>query len=217
MSIIKQYEKTIEFLGKTHPSTYEFFLFEIKDNKLKLRKQYPNTAEMEKDARRFASDALKNPVAEKDGYLCNAAVSHGNEHLVKISVQLIRDEDERIIAAICTLMKCTTYFKLQNMLNGVLNFATDNNPIKMDFRGLDEMEDSVITSPVSLDIIDNIMEEYVDDGKGYSSAEKTEIITDLYDSGVFELKGAVAKTAEALKCSEKSVYRYIKALKRARE
>ena len=41
-------------------------------------------------------------------------------------------------------------------------------------------------------------------------------MVDLYDAGFFELKGAVAKAAEVLGISQKSVYRYLAKIKQAR-
>ncbi len=49
-----------------------------------------------------------------------------------------------------------------------------------------------------------------------SQEERLEAIFDLYDMGVFELKGAVARTADALEISAQSVYRYLAKIKRAR-
>ena len=42
------------------------------------------------------------------------------------------------------------------------------------------------------------------------------MIIQLYDSGVLDLKGAVAKTAQALRMSEQSIYRYVAKVKRGR-
>ena len=43
-----------------------------------------------------------------------------------------------------------------------------------------------------------------------------EIILELYEMGVYSLKGSVARTAEVLQISEQSVYRYLSKIKRAR-
>ena len=43
-------------------------------------------------------------------------------------------------------------------------------------------------------------------------AEKITVIQTLYDKGVFLIKGAVPEVAQALFCSEATVYRYLSKL-----
>ena len=66
--------------------------------------------------------------------------------------------------------------------------------------------------------IDNLLHfsEFSDAPDRLTADEKTELIIDLYDSGVLDLKGAVAKTAQALRMSEQSIYRYVAKVKRGR-
>jgi predicted transcriptional regulator YheO len=68
----------------------------------------------------------------------------------------------------------------------------------------------------SLDSIGEIVAEFNVVPENTTPDERLEIMCDLYDAGVFRLKGAVAKTAEVLHMSEQSVYRYLTRIKKAR-
>lgn len=69
----------------------------------------------------------------------------------------------------------------------------------------------------SLDLIARVLEENGIAPGEASANERVDLLYEMYNLGVFELKGAVAKAAEARSESPKqSVYRYLSKIKKAR-
>ncbi|MBR4905403.1 MAG: helix-turn-helix domain-containing protein, partial [Clostridia bacterium] len=68
----------------------------------------------------------------------------------------------------------------------------------------------------TLDTIERIVSEETDAPQRLTPEEKKALIVELYDAGVFDLKGAVAEAAAALHLSEQSIYRYLSQIRRMR-
>ncbi len=101
------------------------------------------------------------------------------------------------------------YFAAYGLLESVLTAATEE---------IDKIQATPLPDggTPTLERIDAIVRENSEAPERLTPEEKMELFIDLYDEGVFELKGAVAKAAEALHMSEQSVYRYLAQIRRAR-
>ncbi|MDY3974229.1 transcriptional regulator [uncultured Veillonella sp.] len=70
------------------------------------------------------------------------------------------------------------------------------------------------------DLIENIIEKqllpYNVEANRLSQVERMEVVTQLYDNGLFLLKGGISATASKLGVSEPTIYRYINNIKKMR-
>ena len=76
---------------------------------------------------------------------------------------------------------------------------------------------AITSKEVSLNTVTEVIRQFSDMPTRMTLEERQEVICDLYDMGVYNLRGAVAKTAEIMQISEQSVYRYIAKIKKARD
>ena len=190
--------KTMDFVKESLGKFYDCFVLELVDGQL-----YPcesNFVESENldSYYKVVLDAIKN---NKESAL-NTMILMPDNKFCKVSVKLIKENDE-IVGAICISLKCSPFFKVENIINEFLN---------IEFAG--EKDGGY---PVTLNGIDEYFSNYHFNSAKPSKNEKTEIICDLYDMGMFDIKGAVQRVADKLGMSTKSVYRYITSVKEARE
>ena len=68
-----------------------------------------------------------------------------------------------------------------------------------------------------LDEIDEMVKEFCPGPSELTPKERKELFLDIYDTGIFRIKGAIPKTAEAMGISEQTVYRYISEIKKLRK
>lgn len=70
------------------------------------------------------------------------------------------------------------------------------------------------------DLIENVIEKqlmaYNVEAHRLSQAERMEVVTQLFDNGLFLLKGGISATASKLGVSEPTIYRYINTIKKSR-
>ena len=130
--------------------------------------------------------------------------------LSKVSIQFLRDSEGTLVGALVLYIELTPFVALSSHIDNLLHFDVTN---------IDEIQPVQPPAPTeepTLELIDKMVSEFSDAPDRLTPDEKTELIIDLYDSGVLDLKGAVAKTAQALRMSEQSIYRYVAKVKRGR-
>jgi predicted transcriptional regulator YheO len=210
---LNQYVKQVEFLGQALGNNYEVVLYDIEDSKGTIAAIENDFGNNPSDNNRFIAEVLKSRKAKKRDYICSYPRTTSNGKIIKSSVFIIRNIEEDIIGALCISIKCDTLLRVKSMIESVLQF----NPYEIDDNiDSDEIQDSKFAQP-TLESIQQMVEEFGVNPERMSQDERKEIMCDLFDTGVFNLKGAVAKTAEALKISEPSVYRYLNKIKKARD
>lgn len=64
------------------------------------------------------------------------------------------------------------------------------------------------------EIVKKHMGVYANDSSKFSPKQRKAIMTELYQEGVFNVKGMIGTAAEALFCSEVSIYRYLAVIKK---
>ena len=141
--------------------------------------------------------------------VCRADVTM-DKGLSKVSIQFLRDSEGTLVGALVLYIELTPFVALSSHIDNLLHFDVTN---------IDEIQPVQPPAPTeepTLELIDKMVSEFSDAPDRLTPDEKTELIIDLYDSGVLDLKGAVAKTAQALRMSEQSIYRYVAKVKRGR-
>ena len=209
-SLLEQYRNTAEFLAEALPDTWKILLFDLTDKKLPTVVQYRATKKQVDALRRYLQKTLKSRTALENGRLINRSDTDSGERLSKTSVQFLRDCEGNPIGALVLYIDLTSFLTMRSYLDSLLSLdCTDLDDVQ-------QIQTPAIAGEPTLEMIDSIVREFSDAPDRLTPDEKTELIIDLYDSGVLDLKGAVAKTAEVLKMSEPSVYRYLAKIKRAR-
>lgn len=213
---LDRYVKLVYFLGETLGSMFEAALYDTTDPAYPVIAAANIRYDDRERIRAFIAEAVGSQKVRTRGYHANYPIQVDFGKLLKASVLLIPGADGGIAGALSLSVRCDTIMKMQGFMSSMLQFNTD---------GFDEDEPESAaeerTPPISREPTLDMIAETVD-GFGVapgrtSQDERMEIICDLYDMGVFSLKGAVAKTAEALRISEQSVYRYLTKIKRARD
>lgn len=193
------YKRLTEFLGKSLGSMYSTALFEYNGG------EFISAAAYNIDAEAIArtADFLSEELNEEDEVL-NKAIEAEPGQISKISAYVMCDGSGNAVGVLCILMKCTQFFKMSNWINEFLNFSCNGN------------EDDTKNYPLTFEGISEYIKDYNTQKGKLSKGEREEIICDLFDMGMFNIKGAVVHTAGELNMSAKSVYRYISAIKNAR-
>ncbi len=207
------YTNLVYFLKHSLGVSCEIYLFDTQDPRLPVVATSVTVRQMEELARKFASASLKSPRFAPQGMALNQSLGSDLDKLIRGSVLFVKDAQEQVIGALCILMNCMPYLKLQEMIWNVMQFDLSEED-SQEPQGI-SLQDVLPAEP-SLEMIQQELERIEMEPSRLTQAEKQEIICDLYDMNAFQVKGAVAKVAQGLKMSEQSVYRYIHKIKSAR-
>lgn len=124
----------------------------------------------------------------------------------------IRNSKQKIIGMICINIDPSLYLQTKTFLDSF--FGVSGNVITQNVKGtphenlgmpIEELVDTKLSIALS---------DYGGNPKLLSPEGKEHLIEKLNDEGIFLLKGAVSKVAEALDLSDPSVYRYLRKLKK---
>lgn len=201
-----------EFLAKTIAPNYEIILYDTTKAQLPVVCRYNNINGTEESTRALLKDALKSDVVVATGKTVNRVTASEFKKMIKTSIFLIKDELEKVQGALCINVNTQTYFELENVISKMLRFNTADIDEPDAF--LEEIESQ--GQPPTLETIDRVVADFGVEATRLDPSERMELICDLMDEGVFEIKGAVAKTAKVMNVSEKTVYRYISDIRKVR-
>lgn len=211
MDALLKYTSLVYFFKRTLSSSYEVLLLDTRQPDLPVVATTAKNRDNENAVRGFVSSALKDPRLLSQGMVLNRGLEMDYAKLIRASAFFLKDDQEQVIGALCLMMNCNPYLKLQEILGSVLDFdlsETDQTPV-------DPIQELTPREP-SLDMIREAIANADVEPSRMTQAEKQELICDLYDLNAFRVKGGVAEVAQGLKMSEQSIYRYIAKIKRAR-
>lgn len=212
-SKLEQYQQLVKFLAETLGNTFECGLFDLTDPAYSLVAAANANSDIQDRVRDMIVRTIDSPKVQAGHYLANRPIQIDFDRLLKVSVYFVRGEEGKIIGALWLTMRCDLFLKLDAFATSFLQFSTEE---------LDAQEQAQAKVPapsreLSLDTITEFIKEFSVAPGRMTLDERQEVICDLYDMGVYNLKGAVARTAEVMQISEQSVYRYIAKLKKARD
>lgn len=203
----------VDFLGETLGSSFEAVLFDLQKDELPAV-YHRNANQISIAAMRgLVVQALDSGWVRRQGYCANRAMPVEYSQMLKASVFFVPGEKEEDppSAALCIAAHSSMFLRL-------LNFVSDMN--RFDPRDLDDTAPEEPAPPrkeaPTLDLIEQVLARECLEPGAIDADDRVDVIVDLYDAGFFELKGAVAKAAEVLGISQKSVYRYLAKIKQAR-
>lgn len=201
---MKEYKEMVRFLGKALPDSFEFVLFEVCGGKITVADQSNWASSFLKDIKKNVVTLLKSDEQCKKEEVMNQLLTCGNQHLLRVSTKLVR-EQEQIVGAFCVYMDCSPLMKLEGWISGMLSFG---NP---------EEGQGGLSANAELSDIQKMMDAQEINPDELTPTERREVFMDLYDAGIFRLKGAIPEVARVLKMSEQTAYRYLAEIKKMRE
>ena len=208
--LLEQYQTTVAFLSESLPKTWEVLLFDLTQKNMPVVENKQSSRKRVDSLRSYIRQAMKRSTVLENGMLvCRGDVTM-DKGLSKVSIQFLRDYEGTLVGALVLYIELTPFVALSSHIDNLLHFDVTN---------IDEIQPVQPPAPTeepTLELIDKMVSEFSDAPDRLTPDEKTELIIDLYDSGVLDLKGAVAKTAQALRMSEQSIYRYVAKVKRGR-
>lgn len=210
---LNRYVPMVSFLGETLGTAFEAVLYDMRDPAWPVLAAANSPAGDQEKIRGFLAEAAgKKSVLEK-GCWVNFPLPVSSLKLMKTSVYFIRGQGDEIIGALCLGMRCDFFMKMSSFADSFLRFNTGDPEQDAPQR----KELSILEREPTLETIEEYVRESVVDPVRATQDERMELICDLYDAGVYNLKGAVARTAGVFQVSEQSIYRYLAKLKRARD
>lgn len=212
-SELNQYIKLVEFLGWTLGDNFEVILQDTTELSNPIIASTNNSISSSEFNSLRAMEILKSEKMKSRDYLCNYPVTTSSGKFMKTSIFFIRNAQNDIIGMLSINMKCDVLLKVQTMLGNILRFNFEDNE---ENNQIPEISSLRFAEP-TLESIKRVVDESGIDPGRMSFDEKIDIICDLYNMGIYNLKGAVAQTSKVLKMSEPSVYRYLTKIRKAHE
>jgi len=147
---------------------------------------------------------LQNESRGNKQFICNYNSKTSTNKLLHSSTFFIRDHKNKVVGALCLNSDHSEINNAFNIINSFLPNFVDNNK--------DEVKENLNNNSqqLTLEKIDSVINNIGISAKRMTIDEKTTIIKELQDYGIFMLKGAVQEVSLKLDMSEPSVYRYIK-------
>ncbi|AEE90369.1 YheO-like domain-containing protein [Tepidanaerobacter acetatoxydans Re1] len=156
---------------------------------------------------------LKEGSYKKKNFLLNYPGKSSDGRKLRSSTYFIKDEKNELIGMLCINIDLTDALAAQKFINVFIKTDGDNNNFRESagtepFLGIPENLSCSIDEIVYA-TIDNTISGLAIPPERLSPDEKTAVVQQLNEKGVFLLKGAVASVAKILKVSENTVYRYL--------
>lgn len=210
---LEQYAKMVKFLADTLGNTFEAGLFDLTDPAFPIVAASNRFSEVQEKVRELVTSVKDSQRVQAEQGLTNYPVQIDFDKLLKVSVFFIRNAEGSVIGAIWLSMRCDLFLKMETFAANMLQFCKEESSSTP----AEEPYAAITSRELSLDTVTEVIREFSDAPARMTLDERQEVICDLYDMGVYNLRGAVAKTAELMQISEQSVYRYIAKIKKARD
>lgn len=199
------------FLGESLPNSYEVLLFDIAGKDIPLLTQHNGDRKVIAEIRAFLKTVRENETVLGNGMLLNRGLSVPPARLIRLSVYFRKNDAGEPVGALCLAMHMEPYLAMSSILESATRFnVEDLEEIRP------ERREAQLPQEPTLQTINEMVHAFSAQPERMTPDEKAELLVDLYDAGVFSLKGAVARTADTMELSEKSVYRYLAKIRRAR-
>lgn len=125
------------------------------------------------------------------------------------STYYIKDANGTLIGMLCVNILNSAENQVNKVFTEYPLNALFNNVVPVDEN--EEVTESLSTSLNNVvdDAIDKLLVKYNVSPERMSSEEKSAIVQELRENGIFKIKGAITKVANHLKASESTIYRYL--------
>ncbi len=226
--VLQQYSIIVDFLGKTLGPDYEIVLQDLDPDHsqiVAISNGHISGQEIGSPLTNAALQMLANKSYKTNDFLYNYRDVAADGHILRSSTMFIKDEDGMPIGLLCISFDDTRYMELHKKLFSVIHPETflEANPISFQkpphFPADVAVQADSIMENFSMDI-PSLMQKIFEDATAFLSTpvnrlnqhEKKEIIQELNEKGLFQLKGAISFVAKHFSCSSATIYRYLSEL-----
>lgn len=223
--ILLHYTTLVEFLGRTLGPDYEVVLHDLSSKDLAIAaiaNSHISGREVGGPLTDAALRMLSSKAYETDDFLCNYKGLAQNGHVLRSSTMFIRDEERRPIGLLCINFDDHRYQELQQNLLSIIHPDTfqKESPTQPASAPEEAAAPSKAATPItesfSMDI-PALMQKMFDDATAsletpidrLNQYERRDIVEQLNEQGLFQLKGAVSFVARKFSCSNATIYRYL--------
>lgn len=198
---LEEYTYLTKFLKDILPGIYDIIVVDFMAEGYPIIEQSNWSSPNSEPMRRAIVEAFEAGHHRK----MESSMAIQDDRLIKLNHFFI-EEDGNVIGGFCIGMECDVVLKSMTLLQEMVG--------EQFWKA--ETDDAAERENVELHDIRGIVESFGEDPTTLTVDEKKELFCDLYDLGVFRLKGAVAEVANVMNLSEKSVYRYLSEIRKAR-
>lgn len=207
------YRSLVKFLGQALGKNYEIVLHSLEEERFHIaaiENNHISGRDIDSPVTGFALDLIRSNKHLTQDYVVNYQSQTINGKNLKGATFFIRNEQNELVGLLCINQDISKYqhlsqeiLELAGFVNGPQPHTTFEAPLFSDsVEILEETIEGIIYSIVSPDLLDQQIT--------LTKDLKVEIIRQLNEKGVFQLKGAVSQVAKILNISDPSVYRYLK-------
>jgi predicted transcriptional regulator YheO len=122
--------------------------------------------------------------------------------LLRSSTLVIKDKSGKVVSMLCVNSDDSRYLRAMEALQALLPAELSDE--------LHQENLSASVDDVGVEIMQGVLAAYGVDPVRMSSDEKAQVVSDLDQRGLFNIRGFVGKAAVALDISEPTLYRYLK-------
>lgn len=206
----ERFGNLVKFLGDALSDEYEIVLHDIDKNGSSvcaIENSHISGRTVNSPLTGFALELLKNKVYEEKDYLVGYKSVTSQGKYIQGSTFFIKN-DKKIAGMLCINYDNTEYKNLSDKILKLGNIVKSDEPqeiVPATNGAVEQLSESIE------DIIASVIEPSILHGDTILKPEKKqEIVTLLFNKGVFNIKGAVLEVSKILNMSEQSVYRYLK-------
>ncbi len=210
---IKRYIDISDFLGTLLGPDYEIILYDLKHIIHIINGNISGRTKGD-----VLSPTMKTILQRKETYtekwLSNYRALSANGKILRCSTLYIKDENGKLVGALNINFDDNRYRELSNLVFSLChpdNYVSKN--ISIEIKGNDEQEIFSENISNTIDEILNRIDKSLPFNK-LSHNEKLDIIRQLYQKGIFSMKGAIKTVGHRLSCSPASMYRYLDTVKK---
>lgn len=227
--ILQHYTVLVEFLGKALGPDYEVVLHDLSSKDFAIAAIANGHISGRKVGGPLTDAALRmlsSRAYETDDFLSNYRGIAPNGHVLRSSTMFIRDEEDHPMGLLCINFDDWRYKELTEKLLSIIHPESylDQHPAYTqplmqkteETSAPQENTAAPITENFSMDI-PALMQKIFDDATvsletpvdRLNQFERREIVEQLNEQGLFQLKGAVSFVARKFSCSNATIYRYL--------
>lgn len=162
-------------------------------------------------------DVIKNKRYKGKDFITNYTGKSKSGSLLKSSTFYVKNDKDELIGLLCINVDMSVFMNLDRQLRQIISYDLNEDvfgdeksieqPEKVQENFGDSLEDLTASS------IESIIAAYGVPPERMSAEEKTEIVRQLNEKGVFLIKGEVGRVAKYLNVSDATVYRYLSKVK----
>lgn len=220
-ALLQHYIKLTEFLGNTLGPDYEVALHDLTDKNrsiIAIANNHVSGREVGAPLTNVALRILRDKSYENQDYLLHYLGVSGKGKTLRSSTLFIK-QDGKLIGMLCINFDDSRF---QAVSEALLRLCHPDNFLGTNFQ-VDEAAAHRITPPerfhnsihgVASEAVLRELERRNITADRLNSEERIQIISVLDREGIFLLKGAVKDVADALECSQASVYRYLSMIRK---